>query len=194
MNFSTKDEKMDASFYYRDDGLAEFFAGLGLIVVAMSLWADMIWMVAIYPVLFITAMRSAKEHYTLPRLSQVDWRPEKSGGRTLLLLLLAGLMAFVLVVLAFLVLRGEPPAWLVVALRQYALPTLGVLCASIWLLKAWFSQVARFYLYAALTLVLFLLAPYLGAGLLLPLGLLGVVLVAGGLLTLRRFVRRYPIS
>ena len=181
-----------ASLYF-GDGLLDIGLALGLIMVGIMMTVDQVALATIYIVLLVPIMQAAKKSITVPRMASIEITEAEEVERRrrkviitgfLVLTLLLGLVTFLFFVMGAL---ARPP-WF----TQYAGVGLVGLGVGLMAAVAWISKAKRFFVYAALTALVFAVGhrfnievPYTLIG-------LGIIILLSGLEMLRRFASTYP--
>jgi hypothetical protein len=190
-----KELEKKAYISYHGDGLMDFFWGLGIVGFVETVFFDMTTFAGIVPALAIILYSFTKKKVTVPRIGYVRFGQNRS--RPLLLFqgmliasLLLGLLFGALVFIA--IQRGEMPGWMPLILEKY--PHLIVGCGGTLLfsLCAYATGIQRFYLYAALTFLLFFGAWMLGIEAKRVAIAVGIVMMGFGMATFRRFLETHP--
>ncbi len=183
---------------YHQDGLAEICLGIPLILfgllfhpliagyvpgVAMS---QIVWFVFIYAAL--------KRAITIPRIGYVEFLPRRRTRFALLILILV-LITFVPLLLVFLLTAGQQivPAMSDVMIF-YLLIICGLFGSGILTLIGLFTEIRRFYGYAIITLILFIIGFFLVLPFALPVIGIGIIITITGFVKLTQFLRKYPKS
>lgn len=179
---------------YHEDGLIDIFWGLGIVGFVETVFFDMPSTASIIPALAIICYTVAKKKITIPRIGYVKFG--KSGSRSLILfqgLLLASLLlGLAFGVLVFLYL-DHPPAWMRMVLQEFPHLFAGCGGALLFFSCAYATGIRRFYVYAALTLALFLGGWALGIEARRIALVCGLAMMGTGIVTLRKFVRTHPL-
>ena len=173
---------------YHNDGIIDIYLGFSAIFYCVCILADMIaiagGIIAIIPLFYI----SSKKAITVPRLGYVKFAPErvKKTKNIMTYLLIAGVLSTFLGVIAFM----NPNA------RKFFIENgiliLGVSGTSIFSLVAYLSDIKRFYMYGALTLIAFLSINIFQIALFQSLIALGSLIMFSGIILLYRFLQKYP--
>ena len=190
---STKEINSCYDSYYKD-GLIDVFLGLALMFAGLFLWADKIWMGAIFVPAFTPAFQATRKRFLHSRLGNLNDEPQLQAPNQKVLLsvtLLLGLLMLVGTGTFFLFnFSGAFSEWM----QSYFLLIFGGVCASMWVFAAVMLKLKHFYLNAVVTFTVFsatqLTALPFGAAFLI----LGGVVTLVGLFILIRFIQDHPIA
>lgn len=182
--------------YDHRDGLVDIFAGIILLVMGFWMMTEMFWMGAIMVPLMLPVWRDAKKRITAPRLSHLQMTTEvtKRWNATLLMMLVLGFLALLLgLVLFMLLVGGSETSWLRQWISSYFGLVIGVIGASLLATVGALNGLRRFYIYAALTLIVFSAMTFIEFHVGIALIVLGGLIFLSGLIILVRFINDYPI-
>ena len=190
---SPEQERLAMAF--PDDGIADIYIGLILILFGVFMFTEMPWLAGALVASFIPAFQSSKKNFTAPRIAKTGFSPRRPEGNQILIisLLILGVLALVAGMLAFgLTTSGLLPDWLWQALFDYGLIMVGSIGTLIWMTAAYFTEARRYYGYAALSLILAILTFLLGLPFPVYILSMGLMVLLVGSFYLFTFVRRYP--
>jgi hypothetical protein len=183
---------------YHEDGLADTFIGLGVLLAGLMMLFD--WDISlggVWVVLWLPLWLSAKRSITARRVPDVQVSSEQYSGAWKAAIFMCS-MLIVLVAAAMVVLWGQVsgsiPAWFLAGLREYLMVVLGLFGAVVIGAAAWLSGLRRLYAYALLTAVASVGGYLLGAPIALVVTLMGGVVALWGLVLLIRFVHEHPVQ
>lgn len=180
---------------YFHDGLWDITLGLWLILGALLIWWDFIYIVAVWIVLTPPMLWSVKQRVTLPRLTKEDLAavPPAAVSRVKLVLLVAGVVLLLAGLMVFMTFLAESP--LAPLIRSAVLILTLVTVVGLFAWMGYRFGMARFYAYAGLV-VLFAAAlawlpePWLNLPLMMA--ALGAIISLVGTVILIRFMRSHP--
>lgn len=192
----TRSSEAEAYMLYPNDGLADLYVGLMIMLFGLFLWVEMPWMPAIFVAAFIPLWPSLKKSIVEPRLDQLDWSSGETERQRLVLggLVIVGLVVMAVGMLfAFLLSRSGLPVWLDSFLSDYTLIVIGAVGALVWSAVGALSGVNRFYAYGGLTLLAFYVVNQTALSLPLGIAALGAIIMVVGGAVLIRFLIKYPV-
>ncbi|KAA3646110.1 MAG: hypothetical protein DWQ07_07740 [Chloroflexi bacterium] len=177
---------------YHEDGIIDLIIGwlafaFGMVMATdNSLWTIFSWI----PILFYVPL---KERLTVPRFGYVDFETGRGNfKRMVMAFLIMGLStSFLMGILVFL-LFGRDDLLIGVWLREYFMLFFGTFLAGGFSVFGFIVGIRRLYAYALLSLVLLGSAQFLAIDDFIPVVLLGISIIASGLVLLFRFLRKYP--
>ena len=183
---------------YHEDGLLDLLVGLGVLLNGLYMLVD--WDIplgALWVVLWLPLWLSAKKSITARRSPDVEISQERYAAT-----MKAGVfvvVALVLLVFAGLALlwgqsTGRVGEWFLAWLQVYLTMLLGLFLALVMVVAAWLSGLARLFVYALLTAVVFVGGHFLNVPAALPVALVGGFIMLWGLGVLARFMRSHPVQ
>jgi MFS family permease len=182
---------------YFNDGLWDIYGALILLGFGISMVTGWDYLMLAFAVVAV-GLLLLKKYIVVPRLGRVKFSPErqaKTKKSTLIAMITLIFTALLGVVFFALFSTNTVPEWLDVWMRDYFLAMFGGMLALVIAVAAYIVGVRRFYTYAALTFV-----AYVIAGILRPDDMEGIPIVtAGGIVLivgtviLVRFLRKYPL-
>ncbi len=193
-NLNLKDVEKKIYISFLQDGLWDIAVGIMVFAFGLELLLDYFYLAGIIALPFIL-LPSLKKKITLPRMGYVQFNPERKRWirfwNIMVSVVLSG-TAFLGVVM-MIIFTGEFPA-----MREWVQHYGGITAALIVALGAYsagqVTGVQRYSWYAGLAillLALFLIFPIPGE--LFPV-ILGLVIIATGVILLIRFIRKYPLG
>jgi hypothetical protein len=195
---SPTEHEQRAYMRYQQDGVADLFIGLGILLFGLSMLVDWdVSLASLWVVLWLPLWLSAKRSVTARRMREVDVSREQYAGMMRAGLFAAGVL--LLGVMAVVVVlwgqkTGSTPGWFLAALGEYLMVVLGFVGAVVLSVAAWLSTLDRLHAYALLTAVAFIGGYLLNATIPLAVVVIGAVIMLWGLGMLVRFVREHPVE
>ena len=190
-----KDIERRAYTSYHEDGIIDIFIGFGLISMSFYVYAEMAWLMGSFVAIFVPVYMNMKKKVTFPRLGQATFS-KRRAGRTRSSFIFLFAMNVVALLLAVSLWRsfsgGSPPSWFGL-LREYYAIVAGAVGAGVFAVLAYLTDLARFYRYAAATLVVLGSAYFIPIPFIAHVAVLGAIIGAAGYLQLEGFKRRYPL-
>ncbi len=179
---------------YHQDGILDIFIGFSILLFGAWILADMAYLAGAFVAVFAPIYAQLKKQVTVPRLGFVKFGPTRTAKtqKTVLVLVLAGVMAFLPAVILF----ATTEMGILAPIRlliEYGMIVIGVAGAAILSVVAYLSELRRLYAYAALVLILFTSGHFLTAPLPYYLMTLGTAILLPGIYLLINFQRKYPI-
>jgi vacuolar-type H+-ATPase subunit I/STV1 len=183
---------------YLNDGIAEIYAGLIIMMFGIFLFSEMFWLIGAFIAVFIPLYASSKRTYTAPRLHLLDDKPAKreyTGFVAFLAItIIFGVLVLALGILVYSLIQAEIlPQWIRVWFSEYAWVLAGLLPAGFFIVAGLISGATRLYGYALLSLAIFTIGLLAGVPLPFLMLLFGGIVLLIGLVILYQFVNRYPI-
>jgi len=189
-----RDLERKAYLSYHQDGVLDIFIGFNILLFGLWLLADMAYLAGAFVAIFTPIYAQVKKQITVPRLGYVQFAPPRTAKlrKTTLLLVIAGVLAFVPGLLLF-VTTDMGVLAPIHFLLKYGMIIIGAAGAGLLSAVAYLSDLRRLYPYAALFLVLFLGGHFLSLPFPYYLITLGAVILLSGLYLLTRFLHQYPL-
>lgn len=187
-HLSMKSEKPFSSF--SEDGMVDIFIGLGIFFAGCFLWAEMVWMIAILIPAFLPSFQSIRKRFLEPRIGNLVSNINQyviNQKITLYVSLIMGILVLIGFWVFFTFELGSFPV-----IRQNILLVLGMIFAGLWIFAGTMLKILRFFLYAALTLVVMVAAQYEIIPFWVTFVILGWGIAIAGLLVLIKFLKQYP--
>jgi hypothetical protein len=189
-----KELERRAYLSYHQDGILDIF--IGFIILLFSLWilADMAYLAGVFVAIFMPIYAQAKKQITVPRLGYVKFAPSRTtkAKKTILLLVIAGVLALIPGVLLFMTtLKGILAP--IQFLTEYGMIVIGLAGMVLLAVVAHMSEIRRLYAYSALFFAIFTGGYFLSIPFFYYLMTLGVVILLSGAYLLIRFLHEYPL-
>ena len=193
--FKELEQKVFRSYFH--DGLwdiygAFFLLGLGLTIV--SGWDYLIAVVAALAVVLLLF----RQRIVRPRLGRVKFSPErqaKTKKATLIAVITLTFTALLGVVFFVLFSTNSIPGWLDIWMENYFFATFGGIQALLVAVAAYIVGVWRYYIYAALVFISYVIGGILRSNDMegIPILIAGSIILISGIVILMRFLRKYPL-
>jgi len=188
-----KDVERKAYLSYFEDGLADIFAGLPILIFGFGMVFDasLFFIFAGLPIVLFFPLKQA---ITLPRMGYVKFNPERQRkiSRSMVLLLVAGSLSLLLGIVVFSGMQGQA-FHLRDFMMEFGLLLFGAVMAGAFVLISIFFEIKRFMGYAALIFGGWLSAYLLGIEAGIPVAIAGGAIVLIGLAFLVNFMIKYPV-
>ena len=166
-------------------------AAFVILTFASVMLGDMPWLGGIVGVLTVSFYAGMKKLITVPRIGYVKF-PQQRSQKILALTLVLGTASMVAGMFAFIQTTSSgTPDWLLFLIDNHMF-TIGVAIAVLFLLGGYAFKTNRIYIYALLALAMFVGGHFLSFPLYYYLTLLGIIVLASGLVMTIRFVKKYP--
>ena len=195
MNEKINLKKIERKAYtsYHQDGLIDIFIGFTVLAFGILMFTDLAWMGGIIGIMAITSYASAKKVFTIPRIGYVKFVQYKVKAM-LAIVLVVGVLTSLLGVFALMAvgIENNIPVWLVFLIEN-GLLIIGVAGAVLISSLAYVFRINRLYAYSILTLILFAGGQFFSLPFPYFVVLLGVLILASGIVLLVHFLRKYPI-
>jgi len=183
---------------YHQDGLMGLFVGLGILGFGIGMAADATsYLGGLLPAILFSLWAAAKKAITVPRVGLVRFGPErririKKEKRFFMIFFTITMLAGVGV---FFVYEGRAglPSNLRSWLSEFVMAPMGLIGAISFCVLAYWKQITRYYIYAALLLVAVFVGPLLDISPPVYVSAAGGVILLCGLAMLIRFLRSYPL-
>jgi hypothetical protein len=193
-NINLKNLERKAYLSYHQDGILDMFIGFNILLFGLWMLADMVYLAGAFTAISTPIYAQVKKQITVPRLGYVkfaDSRTAKSQ-KTILLLVIAGVLAFIPGVLLFITtdIGIQAPIQFLI---EYGMIVIGITGMVLIAAVAYLTEIKRLNAYATLFLVLFTSGYFLSIPFVYYLMTLGVVILVTGLYMLIHFQRRYPL-
>ncbi|MCZ2808281.1 MAG: hypothetical protein O2V44_02890 [Candidatus Bathyarchaeota archaeon] len=187
---------------YHQDGLLDIFVGVyvllfgsGILLRSVADFSTWFVIPAIFPAIMVPIWISFKKKITIPRIGYVKFgfRSANKLMAVLLGLMVAGLGAFMVFGLGAFMGQG----W-ALTLRNLIIPNsmiiIGIGAAIISSLFAYTMGLKRLYVYGLLTLVMFLTGHFITIPFEYFLLTIGLAIIIYGLVLLKQFIQKYPLT
>lgn len=189
-----RDLERKAYLSYHQDGVLDVFIGFNILLFGLWLLADMAYLAGAFVAIFTPIYAQVKKQITVPRLGYVKFAPPRTAKlrKTTLLLVIAGVLAFVPGLLLF-VTTDMGVLAPINFLLKYGMIVIGAAGAGLLSVVAYISDLRRLYPYAGLFLTLFIGGHFLSVPFPYYLITLGTLILLSGLYLLIRFLHHYPL-
>ena len=199
---SVQTKQQEDYLHYHNDGLMDIYVGFGILMIGLGMHTDIYYVfIAILPAVFIPMWRESKKKYTAPRMKYIHFtEADRIARKTMALLtglLLAGMLVFLagaMVALFGSQSNGLLPVWMRAFLKDNFGLLLGTFGALVLTSIALLYKLKRYFVYAALTLVILTITSALNAPFWLTIASTGITIAIFGLVVLLRFKREYPVE
>jgi hypothetical protein len=179
---------------YHQDGILDLFIGYNVLLFGLWILADMAYLAGAFAAISTPIYAQAKKQITVPRLGYVKFAPSRTAKtkKTMLLLVIAGVLAFIPGVLLFITTESGilSPIQL---LLEYGMIVIGVAGMVLLAVVAYISEIRRLYAYSALFFAIFTGGYFLSIPFFYHLMTLGAIIMLSGVYLLIRFLREYPL-
>lgn len=201
-NDSVQTKQQEDYLHYHNDGLMDIYVGFGILMIGLGMLTDIYYVfIAILPAVFIPMWRRSKKKYTAPRMKYIHFpEADRIARRTMALLtglLMAGMLVFftgAMVALFGSQSNGLLPVWMQAFLKDNFGLLLGTFGALVLTSIALLYKLKRYFVYAALTLVILTITSALNAPFSLMIASTGITIALFGLVVLLRFKQEYPVE
>jgi hypothetical protein len=178
---------------YHEDGLIDI--GLGIILLIFSIFAsftEYFWLAGISVAIYLPIYTGAKKTITQPRIGYVKMGYHSKSQQNIIILMFISVNIGA-VLFALLLWRDftalEP---VIVFLVNYFSLILGIIGGALCGLIAYILKLNRFYIYSVIIFVVLLSGQIIAIPLGYSLLIMGISILAIGVLTLIKFVKKYP--
>lgn len=182
---------------YHNDGLLDLGLGLPILAVGIGWAVGMPWLAGVFFAVGVSSYAAAKKILTIPRLGLVHFGPDRRRRQKreiFFFMIYFTFTALLGVVMFFLVSAvNRNPDGFGRMLEKFIMAPPGILLAIALAALAFWKQVSRFYLHAAVLLLAVFGGPLLGIDRAVYFSAPGVVNLSAGLYLLIRFLRTYPL-
>ncbi|MFC2014796.1 hypothetical protein ACFLUP_02255 [Chloroflexota bacterium] len=195
VNLKELEQKIFRSYFH--DGLWDIYGALMLLGFGLTMVTGWDYLMLAFATLSVVLLL-IKKRVTVPRLGQVNFSLERQAKtkKSILIAVLTGTFTMLLGLVFFvLASTNSLPRWLDIWMGNYFLAALGGMLALVVAIAAYVVGVWRYYIYAALTFIAYVLASILRPIDMehLPILIAGSVILISGTVILRRFLRNYPL-
>lgn len=182
---------------YFKDGLWDIYGALILLGFGLTIFTGWVYLMLTFATLAVILLLF-RRRILVPRLGQVKFSSERQvKTKRSKLIATAVLIATMLIGLVFFVLysTNSMPRWLDIWMTDYFFAAFGGVLAILIATAAYIVGVWRYYVYAALTFVAYVLASILRPNDLegIPVVVVGGIILISGAVILTRFLRQYPL-
>ena len=182
---------------YFKDGLWDVYGALMLLGFGLTMVTNWDYLILAFTTLAVVLLLFRKR-IIIPRLGQVKFSPERQTKTKRSRLIATIVLTFTMLLgLVFFVLysTNSMPKWLEIWMGDYFFVAFGGVLALLVAAAANIVGVWRYYIYAALTFIAFILANILRSNDMegIPILATGVIILISGVVILTRFLRKYPL-
>ncbi len=183
---------------YHQDGLVDIFLGIGLILIGIILhpilgeYVPTVAMVLI--MLLVPVYAALKRATTIPRMGYVEFAPKRRTRFALLLLIIVLITNVPLLLIIMLTVGQQVSPVVFDFVTSFLLVILGFFGTGLFVLIGILSEIRRFFGYAVVTLILFIISHFLFLHFALSMIGVGVIIIIVGFFQLGWFLRKYPKS
>jgi hypothetical protein len=189
-----KNLERKAYLSYHQDGILDFFIGFNILLFGLWILADMVYLAGAFVAISTPIYAQMKKQITMPRLGYVKFAPSRTAKsqKTILLLVIAGFLAFIPGVFLFVTtdMGIQAPIQFLI---DYGMIVIGVAGMVLITAVAYLTELRRLNAYAVLFLVLFMSGHFLSYPFAYYLIALGTTILVSGAYLLINFQRRYPL-
>jgi hypothetical protein len=193
-NINLKNLERKAYLSYHEDGILDLFIGFNILLFALWMFADMVYLAGAFVAISTPIYAQMKKQITIPRLGYVKFAPARTAKsqRTVLMLVIAGFLAFIPGVFLFITtdMGMQAPIQFLI---DYSMIVIGVAGMVLIAAVAYLTELRRLNAYSVLFLVLFVSGHFLSFPFVYYLLALGTIILLSGAYLLIRFQRAYPL-
>jgi len=181
---------------YFKDGLWDIYGALMLLGFSLAMVTGWDYLMLVFAVLAV-ALLYLRRYIVVPRLGQVKFSSDRQAKtkRSILIAVIIGTFT-ALIGMVFFVLHStnRMPIWLDIWMEDYFLAAFGGMIALLVAISAYIVGVWRYYIYAGLTFMAFVLASILRPNDMefIPILVAGGIILISGMVILTRFLGKYP--
>jgi len=177
---------------YHQDGLSDIIVGLALLLTGFSLIYDISTLAIIFICVLVPLGTSLRKSIIVPRIGFVKFSKARLTRKNRLMIIALS-ATFIVGVFNFIAFGGEQSAWKEFV-RNLELVPFGIVAAFIMALVGYLFAIDRLIVYALLTAGSFVAFHLLGIPPPTNFFLLGIVILATGVILLLSFLRKYPLQ
>ena len=194
-DFKELEQKVFRSYF--NDGLWDIYGALILLGFGLTMVTGWDYLMLAFAVLAVLLLLLRKR-IVIPRLGQVKFSSErqtKMKRSTLIAMITLTFTMLIGVVFFLLFSTNSMPGWLDIWMGDHFLAAFGGILALLVAVAAYVVGVWRYYIYAALTFIAFILASILRPNDVeaIPILIAGGIILISGAVILTRFLRKYPL-
>ena len=182
-----KDLERKIFLQYFEDGFWDMYIGLILLAFGLNILLDIGYLAGIFALVGIILLRGGKSKVTYTRIGYIKFR---NTNKRNIASILVGVLVFGLSILFFLT-NGQTHPF-TDFLKNNMLLVIGTIWGGALALAAALLSVKRFFLYAVLVFIVFLISDLIGS-LGLNLSVAGIAITTIGIMVMVHFIRKYPI-
>jgi hypothetical protein len=187
-------KKIEGKFHlsYLQDGLWDIFLGLFFITMGLLFYFSIESFLVIIPAGFIALLMFIKRSFAVSRLGYVNLSEEKrtKEKNKYLLMVVLGLFGFYFGVMIFFTAMGGRAIY--DFLDSLPANPIAIFIAIVVMTVTAVFGVRRFAIYSLLIIFIFFIGDILGDDIVVPSILIGIIILATGVVILVRFMRKYP--
>ena len=182
---------------YFKDGLWDIYGALILLGFSLSIVTDWDYLMLVFAVVAVVLL-VFRRRIVVPRLGQVKFLSERQTKtkRSILIAMVTLTFTMLLGVVFFVLFStNSMPRWLDIWMGDYFFTAFGSVLAILVAAAAYVVGVWRYYIYAALTFVAYVIANTLRPNDMegIPILIAGGIILISGVVILVRFLRKYPL-
>jgi hypothetical protein len=182
---------------YFNDGLWDIYGALILLGFGFTMVTGWDYLILAFAVVAV-ALLLLRRRIIIPRLGQVKFSIERQSKtkKSILIAVITGTFTMLLGAVFFVLYSTNTvPQWLDVWMGDYFLAAFGGVLALVIAIAAYLVGVWRYYIYAALTFVAYVIASILRPHdtEAIPIVMAGAIILIMGAIVLTRFLRKYPL-
>ncbi|MFC2002129.1 hypothetical protein ACFLUZ_06500 [Chloroflexota bacterium] len=182
---------------YFKDGLWDIYGALMLLGFGLAMVTGWDYLMLAFAVLAVVLLL-VRKWIVVPRLGQVKFSTERQTKtkRSILIAVVIGTFTMIIGVVFFMLsTTNSMPEWLDIWMNDYFLAAFGGVLALLVMVAAYVVGVWRYYIYAVLTFIAFVLASILRPNDMeaIPILIAGGIILISGAVILMRFLRKYPL-
>ena len=192
MGLQEIERKVFTSFFR--DGLWDIYGGLILLGIGLYIMTDQLYTL-ILCVVSALILLTFRKHIIIPRMGRVVFsvaRETRTRRQKQVAMIVLTLLMFLGIILFILLSMDVMPEGIHQWLADYFLVVFGGLLGTAVGIAAYMTQVLRFYIYAVLVFVAFLLIQVVDVSFELPVTIAGGIIVLSGVGLFVRFLQKYP--
>jgi len=194
-NLKEIERKVFSSYFH--DGLWDIYGGFILLSIGLTIVIGWDYLMLAFAALAVVLLLF-RQRIVRPRLGRVKFSPERQAKTkktkliaviTLTFTMLLGVVFFVLFS------TNSVPGWLDIWMENYFFATFGGIQALLVAVAAYIVGVRRYYIYAALVFISYVIGGILRSNDMegIPILIAGSLILISGAVILTRFLRKYPL-
>lgn len=193
-NINLKNLERKAYLSYHEDGILDLFIGFNILLFGLWIFADMVYLAGAFVAISTPIYAQMKKQITIPRLGYVKFTPSRTAKsqKTIVLLVIAGFLAFIPGVLLFITtdMGIQAPIQFLI---DYGMIVIGLAGMVLIATVTHLTEIRRLNIYAVLFFVIFLSGHFLNFPFAYYLIVLGTAILVSGAYLLIRFQHNYPL-
>jgi len=195
VNLKEIEQKVFRSYFH--DGLWDIYGALILLGLGLAIVSGLDYLIAVVAALAVVLLLF-RQRIVKPRLGYVKFSPErqtKTKKATLIAMITLTFTALLGVVFFVLFSTNSVPGWLDIWMKNYFFATFGGIQALLVAVAAYVVGVWRYYIYAALVFISYVIGGMLRSNDMegIPILIAGSIILISGAVILTRFLRKYPL-